>query len=192
MQENEAAHAKCRYWSVGAVVAYRQLLRDLNGAQDQEDAVKTIRERCCLAVSSDDPEQLCAVLAVADRSTAASTDIRFATAVASMAAKKYECAYAAWDDGGACWSKASDDPWVPDSAHAAAVLMGVCDELTALRAMHAKHAKHANDMDAGGDSEGDGEGDVEGDGEGDGEGDSEGNSEGDATALCDMMSGLST
>ena len=134
MQEGEAAHATCRYWSVAAVAAYRSLQRELNGAQDQEDAVTMIRERCCLAVSSDDPDQLCAVLAAADRSTVAANDIRFATAVASMAAKKFECAYAAWDDGGACWSRASDDPWVPDSAHAASVLMGVCDELSRLRA----------------------------------------------------------
>ena len=166
MQENEAAHATCRYWTVAAVVAYRQLLRELNHAQDQEDAVKTIRERCCLAVSSDDPEQLCAVLAAADRSTAAATDIRFATAVASMAAKKFECAYAAWDDGGACWSRASDDPWVPDSAHAAAVLMGACEELSALRARHAAMQGHAA---------------MPGHA-----------TEGDAAALCDMMSGLST
>jgi hypothetical protein len=134
MQETEAAHAACRHWSVGAVVAYRSLQRELNDAQDQEDAVRMIRERCCLAVSSDDPEKLCAALAAADKSTAAATEIRFATAIAAMAAKKFDCAYAAWDDGGACWSRASDDPWVPDSAHAAAVLMGVCDELSRLRA----------------------------------------------------------
>lgn len=145
MQEGEAAHATCRYWSVGAVLAYRSFLRELDDAQDQEDAVTMIRERCCLAVSSDDPEQLCAVLAAADRSTDAA-NIRFATAIASMAAKKYECAYAAWDDGGACWSRTSDDPWVPDGAHAAGVLLGVCDEASTAR------GRQATDMVADGDA----------------------------------------
>jgi hypothetical protein len=133
MQEGEAAHATCRHWSPGAVAAYRVFLRELDGVQDHDEALIAIRERCFAAVARNDPEQLCAVLAAADRSTAAATDIRFATAIAAMAAGKYECAYAAWDDGGACWSRTSEQPWVPDSAHAAGVLMGVCDEASRVR-----------------------------------------------------------
>ena len=126
----EAAHAGCKFWSAGA---YRSFVRELEEARGHTESVEKIRESCCAAVANDDPVLLCAVLAAADGVTSVSTDIRFATAIAAMAAKKYACAYAAWDDGGSCWSRASDDPWVPDSAHAASVLMAVCDEAGSIR-----------------------------------------------------------
>ena len=121
-------HAGCRFWTARSDAALKALLREADECQTHDEAVAALRRRCCRAVADDDPEYLAAVLAVADRCTEASTDMRFAAAVASMEAGKYACAYVAWDDNGACWAKTSDDPWLPAGSHSASVRMRVCDE----------------------------------------------------------------
>ena len=128
-----AQHSGCRFWTAESDEAYMYLLREADELRSHEDCVALLRARSCDAVARNDPASLAAVMALADARPGISTELRFATAIASMAAKKYECAYAAWDDNGACWCSASDDPWIPDSAKAASVLMRVCHEASCMR-----------------------------------------------------------
>ena len=128
-----AEHSGCRFWTAESNEAYKHLLREADELRSHEDCVALLRSRSCDAVARNDPARLAAVMAFADTRPGISAELRFATAIAAMAAKKYECAYAAWDDSGACWSSTSDDPWLPDSAKAASVLMRVCHEVSCMR-----------------------------------------------------------
>lgn len=122
-----SGHSGCRFWTSRSDAALKALLREADECQTHDEAVDALRRQCCRAVSDNDPEYLAAVLAVADRCTEASTEMRFAAAIASMGQEKYACAFAAWDDNGACWASAADDPWLPSGAHSASVMMKVCD-----------------------------------------------------------------
>ena len=143
--ETECAHRGCRFWTGRAKEAYRALLKEVDATQTHAEALALLREGCCRAVCRDDPESLAAALALADRSVQSGAEVRFATAIAAMAAKKYACAYCAWDDGGACWSRQSDDPWLPDSARAADVLMRVCEEAMAFRGAIPEESRDAGE-----------------------------------------------
>lgn len=121
-------HEACRHWTAAAAQHYGKLLLEADASPSPEDAAETLRRRTAIAVIDDDPERLCAALALADRVVEASAELRFATAIAAMAAKKYRCAYAAWDDGGQCWSAESAGPGVPASDRSAAVMRVVCDD----------------------------------------------------------------
>jgi hypothetical protein len=128
------AHASCRYWGERAAAEWQAIRQEIDKADSHEEIVRMLRARCCAALAAGDPELMCAAVAAADANAEHANKIRFATAIAAMAAKKYECAFAAWDDGGGnCWARESEDPWVPDGAQAAHVLMAVCHEAAAIR-----------------------------------------------------------
>lgn len=79
------------------------------------------------ALIARDPESVYGVLRVADTYDFAA-EMRFSIAMKSMTSKCYDCAYAAWDDGGNCWCKASsdDDSHVPASDECANTMKSVC------------------------------------------------------------------
>lgn len=139
------SHSRCKFWTPKSYELQKKLMREMDACQTHRDAVVLLRAQSCRAVEIDDPEYLAAVLSLADSNTQVSTEIRFATAIAAMSAKKYRCAYAAWDDNGMCWSKDSDDPWLPDSHHAASVLMRVCDEVDDIRDILPKNQRREGD-----------------------------------------------
>jgi len=67
---------------------------------------------------------------LADARTSRATEIRFATAIKSMKMCYYDCAIAAWDDGGRCWDSESADINMPDSRTSAEVLKNICETLS--------------------------------------------------------------
>lgn len=76
-----------------------------------------------------DAEAMCALMRLADARTSRATEIRFATAIKSMKMCYYDCAIAAWDDGGRCWDSESADPNMPTSRTSAEVLKKICETL---------------------------------------------------------------
>ena len=117
----------CKHWTPRSAKAYAKLLKEIDRSQTHVEAVFSGPK----AVAPSHKATLTAVLALADNSTEVSTELRFA-AIASMAAKKYSCAYAAWDDRARAGPKQATTP-APDSSHAASVLMSVCEEASDIR-----------------------------------------------------------
>ena len=86
------------------------------------------------ALTARDPELLCSVFRVADARSESATDIRFGMAMRAMARRYYDCAYAAWDDGGRCWPQDEAQRNVPDSRTSAAIMKAACESLLAVEA----------------------------------------------------------
>lgn len=93
-------------------------------------------EAAAKAIASNDAVSLSGILSAIDYSEVEGLDpahIRFASAITSMIEGKMDCAYASWDDGGACWSDGKKNNWVPSSVEASRVMMGVCGAIGACR-----------------------------------------------------------
>lgn len=86
------------------------------------------------ALSARDPELLCALFRSADARSRSSTEIRFGMAIRAMKLKYFDCAYAAWDDGGRCWEQDEVPSNVPDSRTSASTMKSACDSLIAVEA----------------------------------------------------------
>ncbi|AUF82099.1 hypothetical protein TetV_007 [Tetraselmis virus 1] len=114
-----------RYATEKSAVAYETVKRDVLLQSDPKEYVW----KCAyMALESRDPESLSGVLRVADEMSE-STDVRFSIAVQAMQKKYYDCAYAAWDDGGRCWSQERENNNVPDSKFASIAMLNTCSLL---------------------------------------------------------------
>lgn len=82
------------------------------------------------ALTARDPEMLSALLRVGDGRSGEAAEVRFGLAVRAMQRRYYDCAFAAWDDGGRCWASGGGGN-VPDSAAAAEAMRDACDQLLA-------------------------------------------------------------
>lgn len=115
-----------KYWTSRASNLWR----------NYDSAVGNVMDRCTVdeylwsaandAISCRDAEALSALLRVADERSSRSTEIRFSVAIRAMKKGYYDCAVAAWEDGGRCWDANSSDEHVPDSKTSAEVINRLC------------------------------------------------------------------
>lgn len=110
-----------RYWTP-RTAEISNAMSDIRGNEPE------LWSRALRAVGARDPEALCAVLRMTDELDN-SVDIRFSVAVQAMSQKAFDCAYAAWDDGGRCWCTEATSDKIPDSNTSANVMRSTCDLL---------------------------------------------------------------
>nr|WRJ69856.1 hypothetical protein TetV2_00411 [Oceanusvirus sp.] len=122
MQDNRVE----RYWSERAAKAHDDVLARV--PKDRPEREAYLWTCVNMALEARDPQSLCGVFRVCDLCDAG-TDMRFATAIRAMSARAYDCAYAAWDDAGQCWSQESETPNVPSSRAAAEAIKSACEPL---------------------------------------------------------------
>ena len=120
-----------RYWtSRTSNLAYRlgQASENMAGEELDEMLWNTAAE----ALTARDPEMLCAVLRVGDLRSDAKADMRFGMATRAMERCYYDCACAAWEDGGRCWSSDERPHGVPSSRLATEIMIKACEALAAI------------------------------------------------------------
>jgi hypothetical protein len=124
-----------RYWTERAARVHDEVMANVPDTNPERDAYLWMCAR--RALEARDPESLSGVMRVCDMHDI-STHVRFSTAVGAMAAKAYDCAYAAWDDAGNCWSRESENPNVPSSFIAAETMKSTCEPLIAATSISAE------------------------------------------------------
>lgn len=121
-----------RYWTPRAAKLWEEVSRAA-GHLEGDSLNQYIWTSSGEALTVRDAEALTAVFRLADARSDISCEVRFAIAMRAMERRYYECAYAAWDDGGRCWA---EEPTaarnVPDSKTSATTMMGACDKLMVL------------------------------------------------------------
>eukprot|EP00873_Tetraselmis_striata_P033871 jgi/Tetstr1/454135/TSEL_041054.t1 len=122
-----------RYWTARAATIHAQLERAI-AAMDGDAVRQYMWSTGAEALASRDAELVCAMLRLADARSEHATELRFGLAIRAMEKKHYDCAYAAWDDGGRCWIVDDMPSNVPDSRTAAAAMMAACGALIAMDA----------------------------------------------------------
>jgi len=118
-----------RYWTDRAQTLWGQYGSATANIKDEDTVNQYLWSAAADALQCRDAEAMCAVMRLADGRTSRATEIRFSTAIKSMKVCYYDCALAAWDDGGRCWDSESGDPQVPDSRASADVLKTLCAKL---------------------------------------------------------------
>eukprot|EP00873_Tetraselmis_striata_P043939 jgi/Tetstr1/464203/TSEL_009008.t1 len=122
-----------RYWTARAASLLERMAlatEHMAGAAMDQYLWATASE----ALTARDPELLCALFRLADARSESATDIRFGMAMRAMERRYYDCAYAAWDDGGRCWSRDEAPRNVPDSRTSASTMKAACESLLAVEA----------------------------------------------------------
>ena len=118
-----------RYWTLRAQDLAGRLEASLAGL-DEDEAAAFLAASASEAVNARDPENLGAILRTADSRLGCSSEVRFSAAIHAMDRGYFDCACAAWDDGGGCWASTSEGSNVPDSRTSARVMLGVCEKMS--------------------------------------------------------------
>jgi hypothetical protein len=129
-----------RYWTPAAQDAYRHLVEGFDartvGAAEFFDA------RIARAVELGSADMVCAVLRLSDEHGDDPPAIRFFAAIACMARKQYDLAYACWDDGGAVFADRRGDAVFPPDMQPSAVMRDLCGNMLELqRKLHEQSAR---------------------------------------------------
>lgn len=141
-----------RFWTDRASEMYAQIAATAvarrEGETDADALLRTAREQMTLAIASADPELACAVLRFCDAHTDRAVEERFAGAIRAMAARRFDVAYACWDDDGRVFSDGSDDPHLPDGRFSGSVLRDLCGTIVELqeRLRRQTHAEIDGDL----------------------------------------------
>ena len=135
-----------RYWTDTAKVFYEQLFGNIASCND--GVVDYVKKRLKYAVETGSPEMVCAILLYCDTNVAESAKIRFSTAIRAMEKKRYDIAYACWDDEGRSFEYTDeDDPEFPDGAHSGRVLRDLCDSMMSLQHKLSEQVEQTIDND---------------------------------------------
>ncbi len=118
-----------RYWTARAETLFVRYNSATEFFKDEEAINHYVWSAAEDVLHCRDAEAMSALMRFADARTSRATEIRFATAIKSMKMCYYDCAVAAWDDGGRCWDSESADARVPDSRTSANVLKNICETL---------------------------------------------------------------
>jgi hypothetical protein len=119
-----------RYWTARAETLFVRYNSATEFFKDEETLNHYVWSAADDVLHCRDAEAMSALMRLADARTSRATEIRFATAIKSMKMCYYDCAIAAWDDGGRCWNSESDDSNMPDSRTSAEVLKNICETLS--------------------------------------------------------------
>lgn len=122
-QEPHQPHQPPRFWTARAQAAFAS-------ASALLDDRPALLEAASEALRLEDAEALCGVLRAVDETDFAG-ELRFWCAIRAMDQRKYLCGVAAWEDGGACWTRTGGSPFAPSSSDAVEVLIKVCLECAA-------------------------------------------------------------
>ena len=118
-----------RHWNQESQKAFETCVADVSRLEES-DRWSEVYSRALCAMNESRHHSLSGILRSGDELLHDDAhSVRFSIAMQSMKLGKYLCAYAAWDDGGRCWSAETSDPKIPDSRFSASVMMSVCDEL---------------------------------------------------------------
>lgn len=123
MSEDHQQDQPPRFWTTRAQAAFESASALLG---DQTALLEAASE----ALREEDAEALCGVLRAVDETDFAG-ELRFWCAIRAMDQRKYICGVAAWEDGGACWTRTGGSPFSPSSSDAVEVLTKVCLECAA-------------------------------------------------------------
>ena len=94
-----------------------------------EDLEEMLWSAASEALTSRDPEMMCAVFRLCDAKSEAPAEMRFGMAMRAMERRYYDCACAAWEDGGRCWSSEERPRNVPNSRLSTEIMTKACEAL---------------------------------------------------------------